>query len=146
MIELAPVALTDKALLSRWIQTYLRDTFGEVHAGGYPYLDQYFTDPDREAHFIVAAGELAGFVLARVDSGAWTIAEFSIAPHLRRQGLARAAALAQFTRHPGPWTVEFNPDDAVAASFWHSVIPAPASTVEVGGRVRLSFTVSAAQS
>ncbi|WP_170224288.1 GNAT family N-acetyltransferase [Actinokineospora cianjurensis] len=143
MIELTPVALTDKALLSRWIQTYLRDTFGGIHAGGYPYLDQYFTDPDREAHFIVSAGDLAGFVLARVDASAWTVAEFYVAPWYRRQGIARAAALAQFARHPGPWTVEFDPASAAAAGFWHSMIPAPVSSVVVGERIRLSFTVSA---
>ncbi|GAA3063002.1 GNAT family N-acetyltransferase [Actinokineospora globicatena] len=150
VIALVPVSLPDKAVLANLVQLYLHD-FSEFRTVAlspqgtfsYPYLDQYFVDPDREAHFITVDAALAGFSLARIEAGAWTVAEFFIARGYRRRGIARTAALLQLALHPGPWTIEYDNANHPAATLWHSIAPLTATEtrLQAPARTRLSFVV-----
>ncbi|MFD1149178.1 GNAT family N-acetyltransferase [Saccharothrix hoggarensis] len=130
-VALVPADEADKPVLANLIQLYQHD-FSEIRDDlpltrhgtfAYPYLDHYFTEPAREAYFVEAAGELAGFALARADvdgEGSWNVAEFFVARRHRRRGVARAAARLLFARHPGEWTLTFDHANAAAAAFWRS--------------------------
>ena len=41
-----------------------------------------------------------------------------MAPVARRNGAGRTLALAVLARHPGPWTIAFQHENADAADFW----------------------------
>ncbi|WP_367135533.1 GNAT family N-acetyltransferase [Saccharothrix sp. HUAS TT1] len=131
-VELVAVAETDKAVLANLIQLYQHD-FSEIRdlpltrhgTFTYAYLDHYFTEPGREAHFIEANGALAGFALARahVDGDdSWNVAEFFVARGHRRRGVARRAARLLLARRPGEWTLSFDHANPPAAAFWRSVV------------------------
>ncbi len=128
----------DRSVLANLIQFYLYD-FSDIRdlaltwhgTFTYRHLDGYFTEADREAHFITVDGRLAGFALIRGDvdgDGSWNVAEFFVARGHRRQGVAREAARRLFARHPGVWTLSFDHSNAPAAALWRSVV----STLAVG--------------
>jgi predicted acetyltransferase len=157
-VELLAVAEADKPVLANLIQLYQHD-FSEIRelpltrhgTFGYSYLDHYFTEQTREAYFIEAGGELAGFALARGDvdaDGSWNVAEFFVARGHRRKGVAREAACLLFARHPGVWTLNFDHANTAAATFWPSVTASvatgPVEEVDVFEEVpctRLRFRV-----
>jgi predicted acetyltransferase len=137
-IELVTVDEADKSVLMNLIQFYQYD-FSEIRdlaltrhgTFTYRYLDPYFTEMDREADFITVDGQLAGFTLTRGDvdgDGSWNVAEFFVARHYRRQGVARVSARRLFARRPGVWTLSVDHNNQPAAALWRSVI----STVAVG--------------
>lgn len=60
-----------------------------------------------------------GFALVGgLEADRRSVAAFWIAPPLRRSGLGTALALAVLERHPGPWEIGFQHDNASAGSFW----------------------------
>lgn len=137
-IELVTVDEADKSVLMNLIQFYQYD-FSEIRdlaltrhgTFTYRYLDPYFTEMDREADFITVDGQLAGFALTRGDvddDGSWNVAEFFVARHYRRQGVARTAARRLFARRPGVWTLSVDHNNPPAVALWQSAI----STVAVG--------------
>ncbi|MFD8495517.1 GNAT family N-acetyltransferase [Amycolatopsis sp. NPDC059657] len=139
-VELVAVDEADKSVLERVLQFYLYD-FAEIRGEAltphgtytYRYLDGYFTDEDREAWFIKAGGELAGFAFVRGDLPEdWNVGEFFVLRKFRRQGVASEAARLLFTGHPGEWTLSFDHDNAPAAAFWPGIVRAVATgAVEV---------------
>jgi predicted acetyltransferase len=50
-----------------------------------------------------------------------TISAFWAAAPVRRAGFGTALALAVLARHPGPWEIGFQHDNAAAAAFWRRV-------------------------
>ncbi|GAA5148663.1 hypothetical protein GCM10023340_22810 [Nocardioides marinquilinus] len=46
---------------------------------------------------------------------------FWTSPVLRRAGLGTGLALDVLARHPGPWSIAFQRDNAAAAAFWRRV-------------------------
>ncbi|MCE7010555.1 GNAT family N-acetyltransferase [Kibdelosporangium philippinense] len=152
-VELTPVAEPDKPVLANLVQLYLYD-FSEIRDDLklsphgtfiYRYLDTYFTEPDREAYFIMADAELAGFAMVRSDvddDGSWNVAEFFVARQYRRRGVATEAARSLFALHPGEWTLTFDHANKPAVVFWRSVATEP--YIEIGlpdDRTRLRFLV-----
>ncbi|OZM75094.1 GNAT family N-acetyltransferase [Amycolatopsis antarctica] len=139
-VGLVPVPAGQKSVLGNLLQLYLHDSTefrdldlsddGTYH---YEWLDAYFTETDREAYFITIDDVLAGFAMARDNTGtggAWNISEFFVLRSHRRQGVGGIAARALVVRHPGIWTLSFDHANGAAVRFW----PAVAESV-ANGRV-----------
>jgi len=118
-----------------WLwQDFRHDLAAVVH--GFPYadgryrhewLDEY-PAPDRCGYLAWAphpnTGEDApiGFALVRgLDAGRRTMQAFFVVPAARRHGVGRAIAHDVIARHPGPWAVPFQHDNAAAVAFWRRV-------------------------
>jgi predicted acetyltransferase len=91
---------------------------------GYPYLDNYWTEPERHPFLIRVDGRIAGFAFVR--SGApHDMAEFFVMRKYRRGGFGANAARAVFGRFPGEWQVRQVAANVAAVAFWRTVIPVP---------------------
>jgi predicted acetyltransferase len=128
-VQLVQVREHHKPVLERLLQLYLHD-FSEVRPltltphGTFPYryLDHYFVEAGRDALFIVAGDQIAGFALMRrLDDGTNQVAEFFVLRGHRRHGVGRAAARALFRRYPGRWSLEYDHANAPAGRFWPAV-------------------------
>jgi predicted acetyltransferase len=131
MVDLVAASEADREILANLLQFELHDLSEfepqDVGADGrfsYDYLATYFEDdPARKAWLIYSAETVIGFALARLlPTDEWSIAEFFVLRAYRRQGVGRAAARAVLATHPGPWVVEFVPQDEAAAGFWRRVV------------------------
>lgn len=131
--ELVSARVEDKSIIANLLQLYLYD-FSEL-AGwainehglfNYPYLDHYWTEPDRHPFLVRVDGELAGFALVRtlvMEGGQENhLAEFFILRKLRRIGVGETAARQLFDRFPGTWTVAQRDWNIGAQRFWRRVI------------------------
>jgi ribosomal protein S18 acetylase RimI-like enzyme len=79
----------DRELLRQLVADYLFEFDGRT--APYSYFDAYWTEPERLPFLIEVDGVVAGFCLIRVLDGGWHIAEFSVLPEKRRDGVGRAA-------------------------------------------------------
>lgn len=151
---LTAVSPQNKQLLSLLLQEYLAETaifYGdrpdENGRYPYPYLDLYFSDPERKAYFIASADAPAGFVLINRfsvfgDDVDWSVAEFYIRPAFRRQGLGRSVMEEIFRRHKGRWELVFSLENNAAEAFWRSVTaPFSPSGILWNSQAVLSFPV-----
>jgi predicted acetyltransferase len=113
----------DRSLLARLLGAYLLEFDGSTEP--YPYLDHYWTEPDRLPLLIDVDGEVAGFCLIRRAGDRWAIAEFSVVPELRRRGVGRAAVIAVvgLARAEGAADIEatVHADHPDALAFWLAV-------------------------
>ena len=136
-IELRPAAESDKPVLRQLMELYRHDfsewddsDVDEQGFFGSPYLDRYWTEPDRYPFLIRADGRLAGFVLLSRRShlvpqgSAMVVAEFFVMRKYRHQGVGRHAAIAAFDRFPGAWEVGQMAANTGAQAFWREVIGA----------------------
>ena len=141
MIEVTPATANERPILRNLMELYLYD-FSEFDGADvgpfglyeYPFLDHYWTEPQRFPFLVRVDGLLAGFVLVtRYDyftgvygnaegSGAWVIAEFFILRKYRRQGIGEEAARRTFERFPGRWQVAQIAQNTSATAFWRKVI------------------------
>ena len=92
----------------------------------YPPLESYWREPDRSAWLIRADGQVAGFVLLNSHSHSgepvdFSMAEFFVARHYRREGVGRAAALQAITPRPGRWEIAVARKNTGALAFWRGV-------------------------
>jgi predicted acetyltransferase len=134
-VALQVVAEDDKAVLANLVQLYRHDLSEFRHypltehgTFVYRFLDHYFFDDGREACFVRAGGELAGFVMSRpLEDGAREVAEFFVVRKWRRRGVGSAAAEAMFRRHPGRWSVSYDDANPTADAFWPGVVASVAS-------------------
>ena len=133
MIELVDVRAEDKTLLWNINQKYLyemtnyydddMDADGNYHYG---YFEEYFSDPDRHALFILCDTKLAGFAMinpysylnAKPDH---VLAEFTVFPAFRKRHIASAAAERIFACWPGKWEIKYNEKNFPAKALWESV-------------------------
>jgi predicted acetyltransferase len=134
-VTLHPATPDDEPVLRRLLELYRHD-FSEVDGAdlderglfGYPYLDRYWTEPDRSAFLLRVEGRLAGFVLINghtyTDEGERAVAEFFVVRKYRRRGVGRRAAIAVFERIPGVWEVPVRAANAAAHAFWRAAIEA----------------------
>jgi predicted acetyltransferase len=137
-VQLRPVPFGDKAALWTMLTDYLVEHTARVEPGrdydpsGYPYFDDYWTNPARHPYWIEVNGERAGFVLVSPYSPSelgtdHSISEFCVLPTARRGGVGLAAARAAFLAHPGQWELQVyraNPD---GMPFWPKAIAAAAA-------------------
>ena len=123
MNRLRAVEPADRQLLRRLLADYLLELDGSVTP--YPYFDAYWSEPDRLPFLIEADREVAGLCLVRVLDGGWHIAEFSVRPEKRREGIGRATVdeIARHARSDGAAHLEANvyPHNAGGLAFWQAV-------------------------
>lgn len=151
---LTAVSPQNKQHLSWLLQEYLAETatfYGDCPDENglypYPYLDLYFSEPEREAYFIADDKDPAGFVLINrfsllgndID---WSVAEFYIRPAFRRQGLGRSVLEEIFRRHKGRWELVFSLENQAAEAFWRSTTaPFAPGGILWNSQAILSFSV-----
>ena len=139
-LDLSPASELERPVLRRLMELYLYDfsefDLADVGPHGlyeYPYLDHYWTEPNRYPFLLRVEERLAGFALVTrynyltgerdPDHGAaWIIAEFFVMRKYRQQGVGQAAALQLFDRFPGAWQVAQLRENTPASAFWRKVI------------------------
>lgn len=110
----------DRELIARLLADYLFEFDGRTEP--YPYLDAYWSEPERLPFLVELDGEAVGLCLIRVREGGWDFAEFSIVPEQRRNGVGRAAVEAVAARAraaaAGHLEAKVHPDNLEALPFW----------------------------
>ncbi len=113
----------------------------------YPWLDHYFTDPERAAFFLEAGGETAGFALvnrfsALGEAPDHAMAEFFLLPGWRGKGLGLAFAQEIFRQRPGSWEIKYHRENRPAGALWsRAAEPFRPRVTPMGEEVLLSFVV-----
>lgn len=135
---LTPASFEEKYLLRNLMQFYMYD-FSEIEGWDvdpqarfeYRYLDHYWTDDKRFPFLLRVKQHLAGFVLvnqhcysAPEDSGCYSVAEFFILRHYRRQGLGQRLAFDVLDRFGPRWEIRQTPKNHAAQAFWYKVVKA----------------------
>jgi predicted acetyltransferase len=95
------------------------------------YLDGYWTKADHIPYFMLADGEIAGFIL--LDTYFWIlpheennhgVAEIYVKPDFRLKGIARSAMFRIFELHPGNWEIRPLDGSIDAQAFWEHTLDA----------------------
>jgi GNAT superfamily N-acetyltransferase len=122
-VTLREATLEDRDQLGRLLADYLYEFDGRTDP--YPYLDAYWSEPERLPFLIDEDGEVAGFCLIRVRDGGWDIAEFSVTPARRLSGVGRLTveAVVERARAAGAAHLQakVHPDNQKALPFWLAV-------------------------
>lgn len=133
MVRLDEASGKDRALLWNIHQKYLYEMTNyyanEMDAEGnyhYGYFDAYFSEPERKAFLIYSGDALAGFAMVNPysylgEAPDHVLAEFTIFPQFRKQGIASEAARQIFERFPGRWEIKYNEKNAGAKRLWNGV-------------------------
>ena len=95
-VHLRPAAESDRQLLALMLKDYLFEFDGSTEP--YPYLNEYWRDPERLPFLIERQSRPIGLCLVRVRNRGWAVAEFSVLPERRRAGVGRAAVEALAAR------------------------------------------------
>lgn len=141
-VEVIPASLGHKRLLENLFQFYAYD-FSELEPPGsrefgfdaegrfepYPYMDAYWSEPDRWPLLIRADGEVAGFALIntyshRGGSVERNMGEFWVARKHRRGGVGIEALRQILALHPGRWEVAVAERNTAAQAFWPRALAA----------------------
>jgi predicted acetyltransferase len=138
--DLSPATEIERPVLRQLMELYLYDfsefDLADVGPQGlyeYPYLDYYWTEPDRHPFLVRVEKRLAGFVLVTrynyltgerdpALGAAWVIGEFFIMRKYRRKGIGETVACQVFDRFPGEWQVAQLHENTPATAFWRKVI------------------------
>jgi len=140
-----PASPTERALIAGLAQFYIYD-FSELEPaesdrfefdtegglGELPYLDDYFTAPDRAALLILAGDRPIGFALLNTHSHRGghverNMGEFFIARKYRRGGRGAEAVRQILAQYPGRWEVAVAERNVTAKAFWpRAIASAPA--------------------
>ena len=130
-VEVVDAAITDKPVIRQLLELYQYDFSEFVEADvneqglyGYEYLDNYWTDADRDPLLLKVDGNWAGFALVRTGSP-HDMAEFFVMRKYRRSGIGIEAARAVFARFPGAWQVRQMTSNPSSTIFWRRAIPVP---------------------
>ncbi|MGG1664228.1 GNAT family N-acetyltransferase [Brevibacillus sp. NRS-1366] len=128
------VPAQEKQALKRLLELYIYDfseflpiDVDEEGIFGYPYFDEYWSDPARHPFFVKVDGKLAGFVLVRSfpnqsNESIYSIAEFFIMKRYRRHGIGMAVSHQIFRQFPGKWEVFQLKSNLPAIAFWRKSI------------------------
>jgi predicted acetyltransferase len=130
-VEVQPASIDEKPVLRQLLELYCHDfsQFDGSDVGDdgwfrYPYLDRYWTEPERHPFLFRIDGRLAGFAFVR--SGApHDMAEFFVMRKYRRGGVGADAARAVFLQFPGEWQVRQLTANTGATAFWRIAVPVP---------------------
>ena len=133
MIRLIKVQPENRTLLWNIHQKYLHEMtryyHNEMDENGnyhYGYFDAYFTEPQRKVFLIYSDNALAGFAMVNPYSyiGAnpdYVLAEFSIFPAYRNNGLGMQAAKQILEMLPGSWEIKYNNNNSAAKTLWENL-------------------------
>ena len=126
---------TDAGIFENLLELYLHDfsAFSKVEIGqdghfGYPFLDEYWDDPDRFPFLILVNGQLAGFALVRQENDPRSriktadLAEFFVLRQFRHQQVGSRAAIKIWDLFPGSWQVRVLLSNRSAYPFWKELI------------------------
>jgi predicted acetyltransferase len=141
-VEVRVASNDEQAVTMTLLDQYLRELrhfrefpVGATTAAGYPYLQDYWSEPDRFPFTLWSNDELAGFALIRRirDEHGWVmhLAEFFIQPQYRRQGIGQTAAVALWQQFPGRWELQVMKGNRPAIEFWRNCIQAQAQVWHV---------------
>jgi predicted acetyltransferase len=93
------------------------------------YLDGYWTKADYVPYFILADGEIAGFVLLNKyfwvlprEKNNYGVAEIYVKPDFRLKGIARSAMFRIFELYPGNWEIRPLDGSTDAQAFWERTL------------------------
>jgi predicted acetyltransferase len=131
MVDVREATIDEKPVVRQLLELYSHD-FSEFNGAdvddhgrfGYPYLDNYWTEPGRHPFLISVGGHIVGFAFVRSGSP-HDMAEFFIMRKYRRGGVGGEAARAVFARFPGEWQVRQVAANVGAVAFWRTAIPVP---------------------
>ena len=133
MIKLVKVLNENRELLWNLHQKYLyemtnyyeneMDEKGNYHYG---YFDAYFTEPERKAYLIYDDEQLAGFAMINPYSyiggkPEHVLAEFTVFPAFRKNGIGLKAAECILQKFPGRWEIKYNEKNAGAKRLWEKL-------------------------
>lgn len=154
MISVRQVCAGEKQALATLLQDYLREMGRfypmETDAEGrcaYPYFDLYFSQPDREALWLLLGDTKAGFALLNRHSCLgepidYAVAEYYLLPAFRKKRLATAAMKTILGARPGWWEIKYHVRNAAAAALWQRVaMPFSPRRRDVGDECVLTFSV-----
>jgi len=124
---------SDRLAIQNLLELYLHDLseywpyeLDEHGLFGYYTLDYYWRESTHAAYVFTVDSKYVGFALVNNDvclpeNERW-MAQFFVVRKYRRQGVARAAAIAIFDNMPGKWEIGQIPLNTVARTFWQEVI------------------------
>jgi predicted acetyltransferase len=134
-VTVRPADKSEAGILKNLLELYLHDfsEFSEVDIDedghfGYPFLDNYWQDPDRFPFLILVDNRLAGFALVRQETDPRSgdritdMAEFFVLRHFRRRQVGSQAAVKLWDRFSGPWEVRVLASNRGAYPFWKDLI------------------------
>ncbi len=140
-VTLRQVTLQEKEILRNLLEKYDyefsqydRRDVNALGLYGYDYLDNYWTEENRWAYFILVqpnpqeSPQLAGFVmvnnLPEVEGREtdFQMAEFFVLYKYRRAGVGRQAFLQTMALHKGQWQLKRHPKNLASVRFWDRVI------------------------
>lgn len=130
-VEINVAALEEKFILRNLLELCLHDyseftnkNISDYGLFDYPYLDHYWTDPDRYPFLIRVERKLAGFALVHKvgEPATYSVTEFFILRKYRHQGLGQVVAHQIFDMFPGRWRVRQDVENADAQLFWRKVV------------------------
>jgi predicted acetyltransferase len=135
-VEVEETKLSKRDVISNLLELYTHDLsdifdveLGDYGRFGYPYLNDYWQDPNRYPFLIVVDGKIAGFILLikqvleqEVKQSRFEIAEFFVLRGFRRRGVGRKAAYMVWDRFASSWRVRVLQTNVGAMRFWEKVI------------------------
>lgn len=123
MIALARIRREESIELIAAMTPYLAEVAPSVPLAVEEMAMRYLRDAGRIAYWIVFKGRKAGFALVHIHPcGQRELAEYTVFPSFRRQGLGRGAARSVFTQHPGRWRFGVASGSAMADGFWQTCL------------------------
>jgi predicted acetyltransferase len=121
--------IKDKPLIHTMLQNYLRDLTAfesiRLNAAGeyeYQYLPYYWTENTRYPYLFYSGDSVSGFALVRKETHFFSMAEFTILPNFRRNGLGILYAFEVIHKHPGKWHIEYNVKNTAGKKFWNKLV------------------------
>lgn len=148
-VQLVRVAVADKEILRQLLEFNAYEFAGlfdgaalnEHGRFGYPWLDNYWTEPERHPFLIRVDGRIGGFALVH-GKDSHSVAEFLVMPQYRRRGVGVRAARCLFELFGGEWSVHQVPGNPGALNFWRMAIPVEYSETSDDDGTTQRFTMS----
>lgn len=140
------------------ISPYTDERMDMVGNYAYPHLMSYFRrdSTDRRLYIIEVDGRRAGFAMVNKVSPFsmlagdfrpdgyrepdWCMAEFTVFPHYRNQGIGRAAAELVMAENGGHWELRYDCRNPYATALWSGLCTEHGgSVVEAGDSTRVAI-------
>ncbi len=134
-IKLKQVSVDEKEILRNLLEKYNYEfsqydlcDVNPLGLYGYGYLDNYWTEDNRWAYFILVDDKLAGFAMVndypevKDEPMDFSLAEFFVMLKYRRKGIGKKAAFMVFDKHHGRWQLKRHPHNIPSVHFWDTVV------------------------
>ena len=134
-VDFIEVKIEHKNLLWNLLQKYLYElsyVYGDdIEDDGnysYDYFENYFNpEENREALIFRYDDKIIGFCMINdhsfnENSINYSMAEFSIVPKYRKNGLGKRAISKVLSQRKGKWQIKYSLDNPTAQKFWENVL------------------------